>query len=190
VSANGDHERSLVERIVAGDLGALEALYRAYHRRLGRFLDRVTQRHDLIDEAINDTFWVVWRHAKDFRGESQVSTWIMGIAYRTALKAVHHNGSRTAGDVAPAADAGSADDDTALADHERFNWVAKGLDRLTLEQRSAIELAYYFGHSLTEIAAIMDCPVSTVKARMFHAREHLRALLPRLAASGKAASHE
>ena len=59
--------------------------------------------------------------------------------------------------------------------------MAKGLCRLTPEQRVAIELAYGGGHSLEEIAAIMDCPVSTVKARMFHARVKLRNLLPVLA---------
>jgi len=54
------------------------------------------------------------------------------------------------------------------------------LSRLPVEQRLTLELAYHMGHSLEEIAAITDCPVGTVKARMFHAREKLRQYLPTL----------
>jgi RNA polymerase sigma-70 factor (ECF subfamily) len=55
-----------------------------------------------------------------------------------------------------------------------------GLSRLPIEQRLTLELAYQMGHSLEEIAVITDCPVGTVKARMFHAREKLRQCLPAL----------
>jgi len=61
------------------------------------------------------------------------------------------------------------------------SWVLDALKHLPLEQRMAIELAYYLGHSCEEIGAIMQCPVSTVKARMFHARQKLKQLLPQLA---------
>ena len=63
------------------------------------------------------------------------------------------------------------------------DWVAQGLLTLPLEQRIALELAYFMGHSCEEIATITDCPVSTVKARMFHARERLRKTLPSLGGS-------
>jgi anthranilate phosphoribosyltransferase len=62
--------------------------------------------------------------------------------------------------------------------------VAKGLARLPVEQRVTLELAYGAGHSLEEIASIMDCQVTTVKARMFHARVKLRNVLPVLAGEG------
>jgi len=67
-----------------GDRKAFEELYNLYHRRMARFLTRLTHRYDLAEEVINDTFWVVWRKARDFRGDSQPSTWILGIAYRKA----------------------------------------------------------------------------------------------------------
>jgi RNA polymerase sigma-70 factor (ECF subfamily) len=180
-------EAELVRRVAGGDRESLASLYRCYHRRLVRFLARLTRRADIIDEAVNDVFWVVWQHADRYRGEARVSTWIMGIAYRCALKALRVHGGEPA--------AGAQDDDgnqrTALDDpfavHEVNDWVSKALARLTPEQRMAIELAYGGGHSLEEIAAIMDCPVSTVKARMFHARVKLRNLLPRLAGSSAGA---
>jgi RNA polymerase sigma-70 factor (ECF subfamily) len=60
------------------------------------------------------------------------------------------------------------------------DWLKHGLSRLPMEQRLTLELAYQMGHSLEEIAVITDCPVGTVKARMFHAREKLRQYLPTL----------
>ena len=178
-------EAELVRQVAAGDRESLAVLYRGYHRRLVRFLARLTRRADIIDEAINDVFWVVWQRADRYRGEARVSTWIMGIAYRCALKALRvHGGELAVG-------ANTEDDDSAsrgalddpFAQHEVSDWVGKALACLTSEQRIAIELAYGGGHSLEEIAAIMDCPVSTVKARMFHARVKLRNLLPALAGS-------
>jgi RNA polymerase sigma-70 factor (ECF subfamily) len=65
-------------------------------------------------------------------------------------------------------------------DEEVSDWLKHGLSRLPIEQRLTLELAYQMGHSLEEIAAITDCPVGTVKARMFHAREKLRQYLPTL----------
>lgn len=178
-------EAELVRQIACGNRESLACLYRGYRRRLVRFLARLTRRADIIDEAINDVFWVVWQHADGYRGDARVSTWIMGIAYRCALKALRthgHEGERAANEPEGhnERDAGSAGNDPS-AQHELSDWVAKGLAHLTHEQRVTLELAYGGGHSLEEIAAIMDCPVSTVKARMFHARVKLRNLLPALA---------
>jgi len=172
-------EAELIQLVAAGDRTALETLYRAYHRRLDRFLARMTRRADVVEEVINDTFWVVWQKADQFRGDSRVSTWIVGIAYRCALKSLREHGSE------PVDPAEQAESSHPMVDpqgaHELSDWVAKGLSRLTTDQRLTLELAYGAGHSLEEIAAIMVCQVSTVKARMFHARVRLRNLLPALA---------
>src|SRR5258707_7287333 len=81
-----ERDGALLMAIAAGDRRALEELYLSYHRRLARFLSRFTPRYENIEEIINDTFMVVWQNAKEFRNASQGSTWIIGIAYRTALK--------------------------------------------------------------------------------------------------------
>src|SRR5580704_14624092 len=81
-----EHDSMLLAQVASGDRRALEELYLGYHRRLARFLSRFTPRYENIEEIINDTFMVVWQNAKTFRNASQVSTWIIGIAYRTALK--------------------------------------------------------------------------------------------------------
>lgn len=171
-------ELALLRRVAQHDRQALETLYAGYYRRLGRFLARLTQRQDLIDEAINDTFWVVWQKAGEFRGSSLVSTWIMGIAYRCTLKSFRRRGSLPAEPLS--ADWEDTTSPELQAEQELRDWVGQGLRHLPPEQRATLELAYYLGHSCEEIAGIMDCSVGTVKARMFHARVKLRNLLPAL----------
>src|SRR5580692_4553917 len=91
-----ERDNALLLAVAAGDRRALEELYFGYHRRLARFLSRFTPRYENIEEIINDTFMAVWRSAKDFRSASQVSTWIFGIAYRTALKSLRRQKHHTA----------------------------------------------------------------------------------------------
>jgi hypothetical protein len=79
-------DSGLMIAVQARDRPAFEKLYLGYYYRLVRFLARFTKRHENIEEIINDTFMAVWMGAKDFRHESKVSTWIFGIAYRTAMK--------------------------------------------------------------------------------------------------------
>src|SRR5262245_61914170 len=137
---------------------------------------RMTSRHDLIEEVINDTMWTVWEKAADFRGESLVSTWIVGITYRRALKALRRS---TAIQVAHSEETQAAPD-VHLANETR-QWLDRALAELPIEQRMVLEFSYLLGHSCEEIAIIMQCPGNTVKTRMFHAREKLRRSLPRLA---------
>ena len=69
-AASVAREVDLIARIGEGDRRAFEELYNLYHRRMARFLTRLTRRYDIAEEVINDTFWVVWRNARKFRGES------------------------------------------------------------------------------------------------------------------------
>ena len=175
--SRNERELALMRRVAAQDRVAFKELYLLYHRRLARFLTRLTARYDLAEEIINDTFWVVWQRAADFRGASQVSTWIMGIAYRRGLKTLKrlHPG--------PVADESETEKlaEEPFKEEELREWLGAGLARLPLEQRLVLELAYHLGHSCEEIAQIMDCPVNTVKTRMFHARRKLKHLLHELA---------
>src|SRR6204780_5491631 len=90
-----ESDKELLAGVAAGDRHALEELYLSYHRRLARFLVRFTPRYENVEEIINDTFMVVWQSAKGFRSASQVSTWIFGIAYRTALKSLRRQKRHT-----------------------------------------------------------------------------------------------
>jgi len=180
--ASAARETELIARIAKGDRRAFEELYNLYHRRLARFLTRLTRRYDVAEEVINDTFWIVWKKAGDFRGESQPSTWILGIAYRRARNAFRSS-----------ARAGSAENLDALLEpptsdepmrtEELRDWLVQALGHLPVEQRLAVELCYELGYSCEEISSIMGCPVNTVKTRLFHARAKLQKLLPVLGGS-------
>jgi RNA polymerase sigma-70 factor (ECF subfamily) len=176
IRADDDAERVLIDRIGAGDRDAFRELYQQYHRRLARFLTRVTRRYEDAEEIINDTLWIVWQRAREYRGASQVSTWIMGIAYRRALNQIRRAATHDRILALHSSDGeglvnepGRALEDRQLLDH--------ALAQLPLEQRMALEFTYYFDHSCEEIADIMECPVNTVKTRMFNARRKLRVLL-------------
>ena len=180
-NSSKESDNQLLMAIATGDRHELEKLYLSYHRRLARFVARFTPRYENVEEIINDTFMVVWRTAGEFRGASQVSTWIFGIAYRIALKSVRRQKNHAA--------TGSLDDypepsTDPVAATEVQDWVKHGLDRLPVEQRLTLELAYHMGYSMEEIAVITGAPVGTVKARMFHARHKLRQQLPILGGDG------
>ena len=159
---------------------ALETLYLRYHRRLARFVSRVTPRYENIEEIINDTFMTVWEGANDFRHASQVSTWIFGIGYRTALSLLRRQKNHT--DIRSLDDYPEQAIDPVQAT-EDLDWLSQGLDRLPPEQRLALELTYGMGYSVEETAAITNSPVGTVKARVSRARGRLRRHLPALAGS-------
>lgn len=184
-------EAELLAAVARGDQHAFKRLYLVYHRRLGGFLMRVTGRLDLTEELINDTMFVVWKKADSFRGESRVSTWIMGIAYRQALKALRRAQQSPWSD--PAArnkDPGELPDADDGERQETREWVESALGGLPPKQRIVIELAYFMGYSCEEISRIAACPVGTVKTRMYNARIRLRGLLLKLSGAGSDVSGE
>lgn len=186
-----DHELALLRRIEAGDRAAFKQLFLGYHRRLSRFLGRLTSDAQLIEELIDDTMLVVWRKAGEFGARSRLSTWIFGIAYRLAMK-------RLAPQPGAAADRGPPGDATTLITltamspqrEELRNLVEVALRELTPEERALLELAYFVGYSYGEIAVIVDCPVNTVKTRLFRARARLKLLMPRLTMASAASFQE
>ena len=164
-------DQELLDKIIDGDESALAELYRRYYRRLARFLLRVTRDTGLVAEVINDVFLVVWQKATDFRGDASVSSWILGIAYRRALKASKK--TRTWEPLGSASPSDLAGEDP---QNHRLE-LDSSLAQLSAEHRAVVELAYFFGYSYREIGEILECPENTVKTRMFHARRALGSIL-------------
>jgi RNA polymerase sigma factor (sigma-70 family) len=172
--SSGLEEMALLERVRRKDLRAFERLYRIYQPRLARFLFNLVQRPHLVEEVLNDTMMVVWDTAGRFRGNSKLSTWVFSIAYRKAIKAKlrwpdpiedQPFDSRASNDPAP-------DEDL---DQQRLHDALIGaMSELSSDHRAVVDLTYFHGLGYREIAEIMNCPVDTVKTRMFHARRRLR----------------
>ena len=172
-------EVALMERVADERMDAFEALYRLYHPKLTRFLIGMTHRPALVEEILDDTMLVVWRRAHTFDPEAKVSTWIFGIAYRQALKALRRSGDDSNAaelDEAPLHSPEPAPD-LELQQRDLRAMLDGAMRSLSAEQRAVIELTYYLGYACREIATIMDCPVDTVKTRMFYARRRLRTVL-------------
>lgn len=170
-------EARIVERLRARDVQAFESLYRTYHSRLSRFVGNVTRRPQLVEEVVNDTMMVVWNRIGTFNGTSKLSTWIFAIAYRQALSALRRwdepVDDKTGDRMDPA-----ANPEEALGESDRHQTLMSALNALSPAHRSVVELTYFHDMGYREIAEVLDCPVDTVKTRMFHARRHLKRVLP------------
>jgi RNA polymerase sigma factor (sigma-70 family) len=169
-------EVRLLARVAAAELAAFELLYRVYHPRLTRFLDRMTRRPSLVEELLNDTMMVVWSRASSYNGRSKVSTWIFGIAYRKGLKAISRLDDSVDDPDADERPDSAAGPEQQVGLNELHHRLSRALDKLSAEHRAVVDLTYFHGLGYREIAEVVDCPVDTVKTRMFHARRNLRRL--------------
>lgn len=173
----GDPDLQLIERIGARDIEAFEELYRRYRPRLTRFVGNIVRRPALVEEVLNDALLVVWHRPERYDGSCKLSTWIFAIAYRTALAALRRfdepvEDSAWEGRVSP--QPGPEEQ----AESGRISvLLLRAIDQLSPSHRAVIDLTYFHEIGYREIAEIMNCPVDTVKTRMFHARRHLKRVL-------------
>ena len=174
----GDKARDVanLNAVANGDRAAFDRLYRDYYELLLRFCLRVTGRISLAEDVINETMIVVWRRASDYRATASVSTWIFGIAYRKSLKALAREGRANTS----LADAPEPQAPETLEAEVIHAAIHRAIAELPPEHRAVVDLTFHFDCSYQEIAEILDCPVGTVKSRMFHARAKLRPMLVHL----------
>ncbi len=175
--AGAEGEALLVRRLAAGEARAFEELYRIYHPRLTRFLINILRRPHLVEEALDDTMMVVWRRPGSYTGASKVSTWIFAIAYRTALKALSRLDEPQEDLDADHRPSPDLDPEQTLGGRQVQKLLLNAMDKLSSDHRVVVDLTYYHEAGYREIAEIMNCPVGTVKTRMFHARQKLKDLL-------------
>lgn len=167
----------LISAIAGGDRHAFELLYRSYFPRLTRFLNGITRNVQLIEEIVNDTMLVVWQKASRFDGTCKPSTWVFAIAYRNARKAIRGLDEPVDADPDLAEGDAGCGPEQEMIRHRLQHAVGAALDHLPAAQATVVRLAYHHDMGYADIAAVMDCPVNTVKTRMFHARRRLRELL-------------
>jgi RNA polymerase sigma factor (sigma-70 family) len=136
-----------------------------------------------VEEVLNDVMLAIWKGAASFDGRSRPSTWIFGIAYHKALKALARQ-PREADEETERPEPVDWEEPESLAVRRELATVlGRALGALSPDQRAVVELTYYYGLAYQEISEIVGCPVNTVKTRMFHARRRLKELLPGLGVS-------
>ncbi len=171
-------DQELLTRIAAKrDKLALAELYERYRHNLGGFVRRRVYQTKLVDEIYNDVMLTVWENASSFRGESKVSTWIFGIANRVCMSNTRKETKHTQNISDQGFDEMQLPPIETEQEAEIIDRLRVATSKLGDNHREVIELTYYHGHSLNEIAEITDCPVNTVKTRLFHARQKLKNIL-------------
>ena len=181
-----DSDAMLVERAVAGDQKAFELLVIKYQRRIQRLIGRMVRDVDLVEDIAQETFIRAYRALAQFRGEAQFYTWLYRIAVNTAKKAlmdlkrnptVSENFFKSGDDdeTSPLENEliSSETPDAVLASKEIAEMVNAAMDDLPEELRQAITLREIEGLSYEEISEAMNCPIGTVRSRIFRARESI-----------------
>jgi RNA polymerase sigma factor (sigma-70 family) len=176
VRSTAEDDLRLIARITTGDLQAFEQLYRNYHPRLTRFLGNLLRRPELVEEVLNDTMVVVWTRPERYNGTSKLSTWIFAIAYRKALKALRGQDEPVEQDEDLRASPEPGPEQL-LGQSQVQQALLKAMGQLSADHRAVVDLTYFHEIGYREIAEIMECPVDTVKTRMFHARRRLKGML-------------
>ena len=179
--ANAYHDHSderLVERVAAGDRGAMQVLYARHHMRVYRFVLRIVNDAATAEDLTSDAFLNVWKNASRFERCSQVSTWILSIVRYKALAALRRRANDPLDEKVACKIPDPADNPEVILQKENESTVLRQcLTQLSPAHREIIDLVYYHEKSIAEVAEIIGAPHNTVKTRMFHARKRVAALL-------------
>ncbi len=186
----GDREtdRILVERVQAGDKQAFGLLVAKYQRKLARLVSRMVRDSAEVEDIVQDSFIRAYRAMPGFRNDSAFYTWLYRIGVNTAKNWLVTHGRRGAATIAADnQEAEAYDEADLLRDNdtpERLlmtkqigEAVNSAMEALPEELRSAISLREIEGLSYEEIAQVMDCPIGTVRSRIFRARDAISAKL-------------
>jgi RNA polymerase sigma-70 factor, ECF subfamily len=189
--ADADADALLVERVKRGDVRAFEMLVVKYQRRIERLIGRMVRDSDLVQDIAQESFIRAYRAMPQFRGESAFYTWLYRIAVNTAKKALMdmkrdpvvlesslHSGDD--GDETYRAENALTDGETpeaVLASKEIAAAVNAAIGALSEDLRQAVTLREIEGLSYEEISEVMNCPIGTVRSRIFRAREAIAARL-------------
>ena len=172
-------DEALIRRIADGDQPAMRTLFARHRVAIYRWLLRLVGDEALAEDLLSDVFLDVWRKAASFGGRSSVSTWLLAIARYKGLSARRRRRTDTelndelASSVADPAD----DPELVLQKRNREELLRRSLARLSPEHGEVIDLVYYHGKSVKEVAEIVGINEATVKTRMFYARKKLAELV-------------
>jgi RNA polymerase sigma-70 factor (ECF subfamily) len=174
-------DQELVERVQRGDKKAFDILVLKYQHKIIKLISRYVRDQDEVQDVAQEAFIKAYRALARFRGDSAFYTWLYRIAINTAKNHLVAMGRRPPGSDIDAEDAVLFDGDSALKESDTPERLAlkdeieqtilTAIDELPEDLRTAITLREMEGMSYEEIALAMDCPIGTVRSRIFRARE-------------------
>ena len=182
-----DLDRELVSRVQRGDMAAFDLLVRKYQHRVAAVISRYVADRSEVQDVAQETFLRAWRALGNFRGDAQFSTWLHRIAVNTAKNHLVSLNRRPPASDIDAEDAAQFESGGRLRDHdtperellrdEIERTVLRAVEALPEDLREAITMREAEGLSYEAIAERMDCPIGTVRSRIFRAREAIDAEL-------------
>lgn len=189
-------DQALVERVQRGDKRAFELLVSKYQRKIFRLLSRLIRNPAEIEDVAQEAFIKAYRALPNFRGESAFYTWLYRIAINTAKNHLVAQGRRapttTETEVEDAENFDDADQlrdyntpDAMLLSRQVGEAVNRAIEKLPEDLRTAVVLRELEGLSYEEIAEAMNCPIGTVRSRIFRAREAIASELRPLLGTSK-----
>jgi RNA polymerase sigma-70 factor (ECF subfamily) len=168
----------LIQSIADGDKDAFKALYLRNHVRVYRFVMQLVRNESTAEEIVNEVFLQAWRKADRFEGKSQVATWLLSIARFKAMTALRQRSdTQLDHEVASAIEDPADNPATMVAKKERSEIVKSCVAKLAPHHREVINLIYYQGNKIEEVARAIGEPINTIKTRMHHARHQMAKLL-------------
>jgi len=171
-------DKALVQAIAAGDKRALKLLYVRHSGRVFRFIVRLVGNEATAEEVLNEVFLEAWRQAERFESRSQVSTWLMAIARFKAIGERRRRSELQLDDKVAAVIADPSDTPSiAMEKRQRGDILRSCVAKLTPTHREVINLIYYQGNKVEDVAQVTGIPVSTIKTRMHYARSRMAELL-------------
>jgi len=178
ITSIDDRARALIDLVAAGNQNAYEELYKLLSRRVYAFVKRMIDNAESADEIMVDTMYEVWKTAGRFRGDSRVTTWILGIARNKVLMAMRSRPSAPHDDIddfADILDSEVPDASALLAEKQTMEIIQRCMERLSEKHRECVHLTHFEDMSMPEVATVLGIPEGTVKSRLSHARAQLAA---------------
>ena len=170
-------DEALIERIADRDQLAMRTLFARYRVALYRWLLRLVSETATAEDLLSEVFLDVWRHAAVFEGRSSASTWLLAIARNKAISARRRRPDVELNDELTSTLADPADDpELMLEKKDRDEVLRRSVAQLSQGHAEIIDLVYYHGKSVNEVAEVMGLNAATVKTRMFYARKKLAEL--------------
>lgn len=173
-------ESKLLKLVSKGDEKAFRQIYDSTYGKVSFYLHRLVSDETLVEDVLVETYAAVWKGAGSYKGKAKVTTWIIGIARNLAMNALRK--VKTHDDL----DAHYDISDETLPDTESFDrpaLIKQALLKLSLKHREILDLVFFHEMRYADVSAQLDIPVSTVKTRVFYAKDALKDVLKQMGVS-------